>query len=224
MQQYKNLFVIGTSHIAIESVKEVKENILKLKPNIVALELDQKRFYSLMYSQKSKFRLRDIKTLGLTGFLFNTVGAWAEKKLGKIVGVPPGSEMKEAAKAAHQVKADIALIDQDISITLKKLSKRLSFKEKAYFGYEIIKGIFIRRPQVVFDLKKVPSKAVINKMTSHVKKHYPSIYLTLIKERNEYMAKALYKLITTNPDKTVLAVIGAGHEEELIDLVKKCKK
>ena len=224
MQQYKNLFVIGTSHIAIESVKEVKENILKLKPNIVALELDQKRFYSLMYSQKSKFRLKDIKTLGLTGFLFNIIGAWAEKKLGKIVGVSPGSEMKEAAKAAHQIKADIALIDQDISITLKKLSKRLTLKEKLYFGYEIIKGIFIRKPQVEFDLKKVPSKETINKMTKHVKKHYPSIYLTLIKERNEYMAKALYKLITIHPDKIVLAVIGAGHEEEIIDLVKKCKK
>ena len=60
-------------------------------------------------------------------------------------------------------------------------------------------------------------------MTDHVKKYYPSIYLTLIKERNEYMAKALYKLITINPDKTILAVVGAGHEEEIIRLVKQCK-
>ena len=224
MQQYKNLFVIGTSHISIESVKAVKENILKLKPNIVCLELDQKRFHSLMYSKKSKFRFRDIKALGLTGFLFNVVGAWVEKKLGRIVGVSPGSDMKEAAKTAHEVKADLALIDQDITITLKKLSKRLTFKEKAYFAWEIIKGLFVRKPQIQFDLKKVPSKETIDKMTKHVKKHYPSIYLTLIKERNEYMAKALYKLTTINQDKTVLAVVGAGHEEEIISLVKKCKK
>lgn len=223
MQQYKNLIVIGTSHISIESVKAVREKILKIKPSIIALELDKRRFLSLMYSKKEKTRLSDIKKVGLSGFLFNILGGWAEKKLGKLVGVPPGSEMKEATKAAHEVKADIALVDQDITITLKKLSKRISSKEKAYFIYEILKGLFIKSPKLEFDLKKVPSQKIVKKMTDHVQKHYPSLYLTLIKERNEYMAKALYKLITTHPDKTILAVVGAGHEEEIIRLVKECK-
>ena len=223
MQQYKNLFVIGTSHISIESVTAVKEAILKLKPNIVALELDRKRFNSLMYEKKEKMHLRDIKTIGLSGFLFNVAGAWVERKLGKLVGVPPGSEMKEATRTAHKVKADIALVDQDISITLKKLSNRLTLKEKSYFVYELLRCLILRKPDIQFDLKKVPSQIAIHKMTSHVQKHYPSIYLTLIKERNEYMAKALYKLMTLNPDRTILAVVGAGHEREIIQLIKKCR-
>ena len=37
------LKIIGTSHIAKESVEEVKDTILKEKPDIIALELDRKR-------------------------------------------------------------------------------------------------------------------------------------------------------------------------------------
>ncbi|MDP4012691.1 MAG: TraB/GumN family protein [Candidatus Nanoarchaeia archaeon] len=222
MQQYKNLILIGTSHISIESIKTVKNKILEIKPKIVALELDQQRFNSLMYKKKRKTKLSDIRKIGLTGYIFNIMGAFAEKKLGKLVGVSPGSEMKEAAKAAFKVKADLALIDQDITITLSKLSKRLSWKEKFYFVWDLIQSAFSSK-KIDFDLKKVPSKKTINKMTAHVKKHYPSIYLTLIKERNEYMAKALYKLMKTYPGENLIAVVGAGHEEEMIELIKKCK-
>jgi len=222
MQRYKKLTIIGTSHISIESVKQVKEKILKSEPDIVALELDRRRFQSLMYRKKRRSRLRDLRQIGVTGFLFNLIGAWVENKLGKLVGVKPGSEMKEAAKAAYKVKADLALIDQDIIITLRKLSQRITWKEKFYFVWEVVSSIF-KKPLVNFDLKKVPSKAVVKKMTAHVKKHYPNIYLTLIKERNEFMAKGLYKLMTTYPDKKIIAVVGAGHEEEMLDLVKKCK-
>jgi len=223
MQRYKKLIIIGTSHISEESVKAVRDIILKIKPKVVAIELDKARFESLMYKRKRKLKLRDIRRIGFTGFMFNLIGAWIEKNLGKRVGTSPGSDMKEAGKAAFEVKADVALIDQDITITLKKLSKRITWKEKFYFLWELFKGFFVS-PQIKINLKKVPSARVIKKMTNHVKKHYPSIYLTLIKERNEYMAKALYKLMTTYPEEKIIAVVGAGHEEEMLELVKKCKE
>ena len=43
----------------------------------------------------------------------------------------------------------------------------------------------------------------------------------MIKERNEHMAKALYKIMNDNKDKNVLAIIGAGHVEEVLRLVKE---
>ena len=222
MQRYKNLTLIGTSHISKESIETVREKIIEIEPKIVALELDQQRFQGLMYRKKRKTKLSDIKRIGFTGYIFNLIGAFAEKKLGKVVGVSPGSEMKEAARAAYKVKANVALIDQDINITLRKLSKRLSWKEKTYFVWDLIKSLFTRK-NIDFDLEKVPSQKTIKKMTSHVKKHYPSIYLTLIKERNEYMAKALYKLMQTYSNDKIIGVVGAGHEEEMIELIKKCK-
>ena len=43
MIKYKNLAIIGTSHIAIESIKKVEEMISRQKPSTVAIELDKKR-------------------------------------------------------------------------------------------------------------------------------------------------------------------------------------
>ncbi|MAG50538.1 hypothetical protein CL621_02775 [archaeon] len=220
MQKYKNLTIIGTSHIAIQSIKEVEEAISKIKPEIVAIELDKLRFNALIYKQKRKLNLKDIKKIGMKGFLFNLVGAWIEKKLGKVVGVAPGSEMKKAVEIAYKIKADIALIDQNISKTLKRLSKEITWKEKFRFIGEIITGIF-KRPKIKIDLTKVPSQKIINKLTSRLKKLYPSIYKVLIKERNEVMAKNLYNLMNTN--KEIIAVMGAGHEEEIIELIKSQK-
>ena len=35
------------------------------------------------------------------------------------------------------------------------------------------------------------------------------------------MAKKLAKIIETHPNKRILAVVGAGHEEDIVDLIKK---
>ena len=50
---YKNLTIIGTSHIAAESVAKVERTILKEQPAIVALELDRKRLMALLHPQKA---------------------------------------------------------------------------------------------------------------------------------------------------------------------------
>ena len=144
MNTYHNLTIIGTSHIAIESVKEVRDVILKEKPEIVALELDRARFKALIEGENEKRgpRLSDIKVIGLNGYVFSLIGAYAERKLGEIVGVKPGDEMKEAAQTGKDVGARIALIDQRIEITLRKFSKEITLKEKLRFVYEIIKNIW----------------------------------------------------------------------------------
>ena len=91
MQHYNNLTIIGTSHISIHSIKDVSNFINENKPEIIALELDQKRFFGL--TEKRKHNITDILKVGIKGYLINIIGAYIEKKLGKLVGVKPGSEM-----------------------------------------------------------------------------------------------------------------------------------
>ena len=52
MIKYKNLYLIGTSHISRKSIKEVEEVIKKIKPKFVALELDQERFNHLLIKKE----------------------------------------------------------------------------------------------------------------------------------------------------------------------------
>lgn len=221
MESYKNLTLVGTSHIAIESVNAVNDIIKKNNPGIVAIELDKRRFYALMSKEKQKPRLKDMFTLGIRGFILNLVGAWAEQKLGKIVGVSPGADMIAAAKTAKEVGARIALIDQDILITLKRLIKKITLKEHLHFIVDLFKGIVLKKAEITFDLRKVPNERIIKKMVDQVKKRYPSVYEVLIAERNKVMAQNLYMLMHNFNDKPIIGVIGAGHEKSIIGIIKK---
>ena len=152
------------------------------------------------------------------GFIFSLLGAWAEKQLGKIVGVKPGSEMLTAARLAKKKKIQLALIDQDIELTLKRLSQEITWKEKFNFIGDLLKGVIFRKKEIYFDLTKVSEKDIIKKLILKVKNRYPSIYRVLIEERNKILSKNLFMLMQNN--KKILAIIGAGHETEVLDMIK----
>lgn len=225
--KYKNLILIGTSHIAAQSVNEVRDVVSKEKPGIIAIELDRNRLAGLLSKKKRKLKISDILRIGVKAYAFTIIASYVQKKLGRIVGVSPGSEMLEAVNLAKKNKLQLALIDQDINITLKKFSRAFTWREKWNFVVDLFKGLLLRKNQMAelgiesLDLTKVPSKKVVNKLIMQVKERYPSIYKVLIKERNFVMARNLTVLLNKFPDQKVVAVVGAGHEEDIIKIVKK---
>ncbi len=220
MIKYKNLYLIGTSHISKDSVKEVEDRITKLNPKVVALELDRSRFNLLNSKVKRKFRLSSIKSLGLKAFLLNLIGAWFERRLGKKVGTEPGSEMKKAIELARKFKFEICLIDQDIKQTLNKLLSRISRKEKI----NLLKDLLFGDGRHNFNISEVPTEKEISKIINKLKIKYPSFYLTIIKERNELMAKNLYKLMNLYPNNKIVGIVGAGHEKAIVGEIKLTEK
>ena len=219
MIQYKNLVLIGTSHISPESVKEVKKIIDEIKPTYVAVELDKGRLLGLM-GKKEKLKIKDMFKLGIKETLFIMFGSWLEKKLGKMVRTKPGDEMKVAVREAAKIKAKILLIDQEINITVKRLFKYLTFKEKIRFVGDIVKGLLGFGEKMSIDLRKVPESELIEKLILQVKERYPNIYKVLITERNEIMAKRLIKFMEKNPSEKIVAVVGAGHESGMSEIIK----
>lgn len=219
----KNIKIIGTSHISPESLKKVEQVILEEKPGIVAVELDHKRLVALLQKSKHRMSWKDIRRIGIKGWLFALLGAWVEKKLGKKVGVSPGAEMLRAIHAAQQVHAKVALIDQDIEVTLRRFSKALTWKEKWRFLVDVFKGTVLKKG-VQFNLAKVPSQKVIDKLIGEVKVRYPNVYRVLVAERNEFMAHRLARIREQFPDDLVVAVVGAGHEREIAELLKRYLK
>lgn len=222
MRYYKNLIIIGTSHISPESIRAVESLILDKKPEVVAIELDKGRFMALVSGEKSKIGLKEIKRIGVKGWVFAKFGQWVEKKLGSKIGVSPGDEMIKAAKTAEIVKSKIALIDQPIEITLKKFSKRITWKEKFRFVWDLLTGWLRKDMRIKVDLKKVPEEKIIEQMIGIVKKRYPNVYDVLIAERNVVMAKHLNKLMQNY--NSIIAVVGAGHEKEVIEKIRKSQK
>lgn len=227
MKTLQNLTIIGTSHIAVQSIREVTEAIDQIKPQIVALELDKTRFRSLTSKNTRKVRFSDIPKIGIKGYLFVLIGAYVQKKLGQIVKVQPGAEMLTAIQLAKKNKSKIALIDQPIEITLKRFSEEFTWKEKLRFIVDIFKGLIFRKREFKkyhleqLDLTKVPEEKLIKQLINQLKQRYPSIYKVLIKERNYVIANNLTTLIKQNHDDKIVAVIGAGHETEIIKLISK---
>ena len=218
--KYKNLVFLGTSHIAKQSLNEVKSCIHEEKPDIIAIELDQKRLPALMSRSPKRIEFRNIKNIGLKGFLFSLLGAWAERKLGSLVGVSPGSEMRQAVRIARKEKIAIELVDQDIEITLQRLSRLITWKEKWNFLVDIVKAFFAKNKELEFDLETVPDKNIIRKLTKQLKERYPNVHKALIEERNIVIASNLRKLMDSNLDKKILVILGAGHVDDVLEIIK----
>ena len=222
MAKYYNLKLIGTSHIAKESLTKVKKEIINSRPDIIAIELDNARFRSLQTKKKSI--VPALKRFGIKGFILNLLGAYIEKLLSKETGITPGSEMKQAIILAEKLKIKIALIDQPIEQTIKRLLSRITRKEKYQFFKDLFQTVFVKKKQIQFDLNKVPTEATLKELMEETKTKYPNVYKALVTERDIYMGKALYKLMSTFPDKKILAIVGAGHENGIMGELKSMKK
>ncbi|MBT5215774.1 hypothetical protein HOM13_03500, partial [Candidatus Woesearchaeota archaeon] len=198
IKRFKNIILVGTSHVSKDSLAEVEKTILKEKPNIIAIELDKDRFQTIILNKKGKTSLKAIRKIGFKGYAFGMIGAWLEKKVSKITKSTPGAEMKKAIEMAKKGKVPVALIDVNIKSTLKGISKNITWKEKLRFFKEFLKVAFIKKNRKGIDITKVPSEEKIDELTIQLKKFYPSLYKILITNRDIHMSKGLYKISRTN--------------------------
>ena len=182
--KYGNLSVIGTSHIAKDSVSRVKETILAEKPDIVAVELDHARLHVMLSSQKPRFSLSMVKVMGLTGTLFFLIGNFLQRRLGKMIGTSPGEEMRAAVELARQNGTRVALIDQPFNITMGRISgislmEKLKLVKDLLFG---MVGIDKEKAHVELDLTKVPPESFPKLLLSQIRPTVKSI------NKNGFMA------------------------------------
>ncbi|MDK2849851.1 MAG: hypothetical protein PWP03_128 [Candidatus Woesearchaeota archaeon] len=213
--------IVGTSHISEESKTILNQAFLDFNPDIIALELDFSRLQSLL-SKPAKppnaFEL--IRSIGIKSYLFYIIAKSLQKTLSKIVKTEPGIEMLEAVSLAHQYQKPILLIDQNITITMRKLSKCLGLGFIWLVIKDFFTGIFKRR-KVRFDIRKVPKDEVVVYLIKELKKSYPCLYKVLVEDRNKFMANKISSFVEKNPDKKILVVVGAGHKDGLIKLLKR---
>ncbi|MBR9693412.1 hypothetical protein GOV07_05840 [Candidatus Woesearchaeota archaeon] len=208
--------IVGTSHVAEESEKRIKAAFKRFEPDVIAVELDSARLYALMHEAKPNYSLSLIKQVGLRGYLFALIGGWLQRKIGKRVNITPGADMLAAVKLSKGKKG--LLIDRPLHITLKRLSKAMGWREFKQAVKDVWDGFF-HKERVTIDLKKVPDDVLVERLLGEFRQRYPRPYKVLVEERNQYMAKALQRYHTHNPDVKILVVVGAGHAQGLEGLL-----
>jgi pheromone shutdown-related protein TraB len=207
----ERLRLLGTAHVATASVEAVNAQIAEFKPDIVAVELCQGRFDTLVNERRldNEGLLKVIKEGKAPMILLQSMLGAEQRKLGLDEGQQPGAELLAAVQTARAAGCEVALVDRDIQVTLRRAWKRMRFKEKrqlmmSLLGDEEEDGDDLD----VNDLLK--DADLLSSMMQELKGFSPGAGEVLIDERDAYIAGKLQALPS---DKKVLAVLGAGHLE-----------
>jgi len=207
----ERLRLLGTAHIATASVEAVNAQIAEYKPDIVAVELCQGRYDTLVNERRldNEGLLKVIKEGKAPMILLQSMLGAEQRKLGLDEGQQPGAELLAAVQTARAAGCEVALVDRDIQVTLRRAWKRMRFKEKRQLMMSLLGDE--EDDEDDLDVNDLLQDAdLLSSMMQELKGFSPGAGEVLIDERDAYIAGKLQALPS---DQRVLAVLGAGHLE-----------
>ena len=214
----KNITIVGTAHISQESRDEVRDTIETVRPDLVAVELDQSRFDSLR--DDSGWKDLEISEAIREGkgnlLLLNLILSIYQRKLGLEEGMKPGAELMAAVDRAEEMDIEYALVDQDINKTLNRAISSLSILDKL----RIVASMILPSDEEEMDIESLKDGDMLGTLIQELEDEFPELKRVFLDERNSYMAE---KLLEKEFDSAVV-VVGAAHVEGLKEELKKEKR
>ena len=215
----RTITLIGTAHVSAESVSEVENAIREIKPDSVAVELDEKRADSIR--NKDKYRELDIVKVLRRGegflLLANLVLASFQRRMGQNVGVNPGDEMLAAMRVADELNIPTVMADRAIQVTLKRAWAKNSFWGKCKLLATLLSSAFSKEDMSAQDIENIKEKNEMDSMMNELADFMPVVKEVLIDERNTYLADKIWNASGNN----VVAVLGAGHLDGVVENLEK---
>ncbi|MGI6394805.1 MAG: TraB/GumN family protein [bacterium] len=213
----KILYLIGTAHVSGESVKLVEETIEKYSPDTVAIELDDNRLDVL--KNRKKYEETDIfeifKKRKALFFSIQLLLTSYQKKIAEKTGVTPGSEFKKAVEMAEERGLKLVNADREISVTLKRTLRSISFTEKM----KLLGGLFLSDDKDVTSesIEELKKGDILMQLIGEMGEEFPSVKKVILDERDTYLAANIVK----NLGKVTVAVVGAAHVPGIIKHIEK---
>jgi pheromone shutdown-related protein TraB len=206
--------IVGTAHISRQSADLVRQVIENEKPDVVCVELDEKRYKAL--SDRNRWENLDLKQIikekQLSTLVINLVLASYQKKLGEKLGVSPGIELLEAVSVANENNILIELCDREVRITLRRAWHSMSFWQKLKLIAGGFGGIFEKQELDEEKLAELRSKDVLSEMMDELGKAMPVLKKVIIDERDTYLAEKMKQ----SKGEKIVSVVGAGHVNGII--------
>ncbi len=217
----REFIIVGTAHISRQSADLVREVIEKEKPDVVCVELDEKRLKAL--SEKNRWENLDlrqiIKNKQLSTLMVNLVLSSYQKKLGEKLGVTPGTELLEAVKTANENNIPVELCDREVRVTLRRAWHSMNLWQKSKFLSGGLAGLFEKQELTEEKLAELRSKDVLSEMMDEIGKAMPVLKKVIIDERDEYIAQKMKE----SKGKKVISVVGAGHVKGIVKFLERNK-
>ena len=214
----RTITLVGTAHVSKESIEEVENTIRELKPDCVAIELDEKRAESIRNPER--FRELDVvKVLKKhEGFLMmaNLILASFQRRMGQNVGVKPGDEMLAAIHVADEMGVQAVMVDRPIQTTLRRAWAKNSFWGKMKLLASLLASAFSKEEIGSEEIENLKNSSEMDSMMNELSEDMPVIKRVLIDERDNYLAAGIWKAAcegagSAGASRNVVAVLGAGH-------------
>ncbi len=205
----KEIILVGTAHISRESVELVKRVIQEERPDVVCVELDEKRYKAI--SQRDRFEQLDIKKIikskQLTTLMANLILSSYQKKLGEKMGVMPGSELIEATRCAEELGIPVKLCDRDVRTTLLRAWRLTPLWKKGKLLSSLVLSLFDDTEVTEEKLRELKQSDVISELMQELGDAMPELKKVLIDERDTFLSEKVKEA----EGKKIVAVVGAGH-------------
>lgn len=203
------LRLLGTAHVATASVEAVKEQIETYQPKIVGVELCKTRHDALVEGRRlDKEGLRRVIKEGKAPMVLMQAMLSAEqRRLGLNEGQEPGAELLAAVETAKAAGIEVALVDRDIQVTMRRAWKKMKWRER----FRLLFSLFGDEEELEedFDLDELLTDSdLLSTMMEDLKEFSQGAGEALIDERDRYIAE---KIMQSKTEEKMLVVVGAGH-------------
>ena len=203
------LRLLGTAHVATASVEAVKDQIETYQPKIVGVELCKTRHDALVEGRRlDKEGLRRVIKEGKAPMVLMQAMLSAEqRRLGLNEGQEPGAELLAAVETAKAAGIEVALVDRDIQVTMRRAWRKMKLRER----FRLLFSLFGDDEELEedFDLDELLTDSdLLSTMMEDLKEFSQGAGEALIDERDRYIAE---KIMQSKTEEKMLVVVGAGH-------------
>ncbi|HPZ16163.1 MAG TPA: TraB/GumN family protein, partial [Sphaerochaeta sp.] len=218
LEDGKEILLVGTAHVSLQSVDEVTLSIESEEPDHICLELDDGRMKNK--EQESSWSNMDVKKVIKEGKAFLLVANMAlasfQKRMGDSSGTAPGEEILSAARIAKEKGIPYSLCDRDIQTTFKRAWRMSNLWNKSKLIATIISAVFTNEEISEEELEELKQADVMQNMMEELARELPSVKSVLIDERDRYLATSIFLA----PGTKKLAVVGAGHMGGIVNTIE----
>lgn len=205
--------LVPSVHFSPTHRRRVRETIRDVEPDIVAVELGERRFDRIERNQRSNAFELSQEFPPPTAATIATLRA-LQRTVVRLYGLDPTTtDMETAIETAAELDLEVALIDDSIVDTVDAIRRcvgietlpKLLFRAQTMGPDEYARQL----EAMTTPFSEITHGDDVQPMIDHVRRLLPEVTTVMIDDRDRSMATRLHRLRKDGYD--VVAVIGAGH-------------
>ncbi|WP_198262684.1 TraB/GumN family protein [sulfur-oxidizing endosymbiont of Gigantopelta aegis] len=209
----KSITVLGTAHVSKTSAEKVQELLETGEYDGVAIELCPSRYNSMIDPDSlAKMDLFQVFKEGKASMVIASLALGAyQQKMADEFGIEPGAEMRMAIDQAKKMSCEVHLIDREVGTTLKRVYNNVPWWKRMGIVGGLLGSVVSNEKVSEDEIERLKDGDMLETTFAQFAEEAKELFEPLIDERDQYMAARLEQIVSRSENKSILAVVGAGH-------------